>query len=112
MTTDYFGEDYEEPKIWTLADIYKDLICRTEIAKVLDVNPRRVVQWIQRRQRTKCPKPLRAWGRFHLYSAEEWRVWYAAFQKKHAKRLAYYDIKPYGSGEPFFTFDRSDYDQY
>lgn len=115
MTTDHFGEDHQPARVWTIADIYKDLIRTSEIAPMLNVNPPRVVLWIKKRARNKCPKPVRSWDRFQIYSAEEWRTWYAMFCKKHEKILSHQYLKPYlkpyGAGESFFTFEQ-EFDEY
>jgi len=47
-----------------------------EVAKALNVPPKRVKGWIERRDSTRCPKPVRILKGTHLYSISEWRTWH------------------------------------
>jgi hypothetical protein len=61
-------------------DPYGDLVGIFEIAKELGVNIFRVRRWIERRQTTKCPRPVRALQCGHIYSMTDWRGWYALWR--------------------------------
>jgi hypothetical protein len=63
----------------TLHDL-RDLGGLAEIAQTLKVPEFRVKRWIERRDSTNCPKPLRELKAAHLYSIREWRAWYALWQ--------------------------------
>lgn len=89
MQTDWTGAD--APKPWTLADIYADLCGTEDVAAILDVKKYRVRKWIQRAERIGCPKPVRTIGGYHIYSAEEWRGWFARFQAKHRPNTKWTD---------------------
>lgn len=81
MPTDFFsGEEY---KPWTLAQIYADLGAREDIAIALNVDPRRVKGWIDRRETSRCPMPVFKAGKTHVYSISEWQGWFHRFLETH-----------------------------
>jgi hypothetical protein len=53
-----------------------DLVGVAEIAEALDVPIFRLKRWIERRDSTDCPKPLRPLKAGHVYSLREWRAWH------------------------------------
>lgn len=59
-----------------LQEIYDDLGGFREVATDLDVTVWRLKKWIERRETTNCPLPVRVLSNIHLYSMEEWRGWY------------------------------------
>ena len=62
---------------WTLQQIYDDLGTLEDVAEALDVTPRRVRAWIERRERVNSPVPVKKLKMLNLYSIEEWRGWFA-----------------------------------
>lgn len=78
MTTNWWDlPDEEQPKPWTLADIYADLGTLTDVAQALDIKYTRISMWQARKERVKPPKPVRSIARLDLYSIQEWRDWFA-----------------------------------
>lgn len=69
----------EQP--WTLARIYADLTNLREVARELDVDLYRVYRWVERREKTGAPLPLRHLGQMDIYSMEEWKGWYARWAR-------------------------------
>lgn len=61
-------------------DPYDDLVGVFEVAEGLGVTIYRVKRWIERRNSTNCPKPLRRLKVGHIYSMAEWRGWYALWR--------------------------------
>lgn len=62
---------------WPLARIYADLATLKDVARELDVTTWRVQKWVERRERVKCPYPVRAnLGGTDVYSMEEWKGWF------------------------------------
>lgn len=56
--------------------VYEDIVGVSEVAQGLDVSLIRVQRWIERREATNCPRPVRMIKAGHLYSMCEWRLWY------------------------------------
>lgn len=85
MTTNWFGEpdlpEDDEPKPWTLADIYADLGTLKDVSAYLNINPHRARMWVDRREIIKCPYPVRKFGTMHIYSMQEWADWFEHFKK-------------------------------
>lgn len=79
----WFLEEDDAPKPWTLADIYADLCQIADIARELNVNHHRVKRWMDRREKIRCPYPVREFANVNLYSMQEWKDWYAAWLAKH-----------------------------
>lgn len=84
MSTNWFGWDYEEsaddqPRPWTLADIYDDLVSLEDLMREMNWARGRVVAWIHRRERLGCPLPIKRFCRTDVYSLQEWKDWYARF---------------------------------
>ncbi len=63
-----------------ITDVYNDLCGIIEIAAGLDVKPSRVRRWIERRDATNCPMPIRALGVGNVYSLREWKGWFALWR--------------------------------
>jgi hypothetical protein len=104
-----FWMDDEEPKkTWTLKDVYDDLGTKTDVAAVLDVTIWRMNMWLTRRERIHCPMPIRRLGAVDVYSISEWKVWFARWtgDPKRAKWVE--KTMPNGSGLSFFTLDGPD----
>lgn len=101
--TNHFDDDGLRP--WSLADIYADLGSRQDISKILDVTPFRVEKWLVRRERVKCPYPVRRIGGMDIYSMQEWRDWFEHWEKSHRRDTKWVeDAKPHGAGQSFFTY--------
>lgn len=58
------------------AEIYADLAGVQEIAQALGVSTNCVRRWIERRESTGCPAPVRSLAYVHLYSLREWKGWH------------------------------------
>lgn len=82
MTTNWWDlpED-DDPKPWTLADIYNDLGNLHDVALALNIKYARIMMWQQRAERLKPPKPVRTVSGGNLYSIQEWRDWFHNFTK-------------------------------
>lgn len=106
--TNWFGEEEEDtPKPWTLAEIYADLGAIAEIIADLNINRHRMTNWIERQEHTKCPKPVARLGNVKIYSKQEWRDWFAAWNAKHNPETKWTNkAMVHGQGENFFTYDR------
>lgn len=106
--TNYFEDD--GPKQWTLADVYDDLCATADVPPLLDVSKWRVARWIHRRERIKCPQPIRRISHVDVYSKQEWIAWFEVWNKKHKSNTRWTDkAQPHGAGEPFFEyFDQDD----
>lgn len=61
-------------------DVYADLAGIAEIAQELDVSIHRVSRWIERRESTRCPAPVRRLKTGNVYSLADWRGWYALWR--------------------------------
>lgn len=70
----------EPVEVVGVAEIYADLVGIPEIAEGLGVGIHRVRRWIERRESTRCPSPVRALKAGHIYSLREWRGWYALWR--------------------------------
>lgn len=79
----WFLEEEDAPKPWTLADIYADLCQKGDIIRELGITQWRLSRWIERRDRIRCPHPVRTFANVQLYSMQEWKDWYAAWLAKH-----------------------------
>ncbi len=62
------------------AAVYADLAGVPEIAEALKVNIYRVRRWIERRESTGCPNPVRKLACGHVYSLADWRGWFALWR--------------------------------
>jgi hypothetical protein len=58
------------------ADVYADLGGLYEVAEALGVKMPRLKRWIERRESTNCPRPVRVLRSGHIYSIREWTAWY------------------------------------
>lgn len=65
-----------------------DLVGTHEIAKALGVNQTNVQRWVERRQSTNCPRPVKQLRLGALYSMAEWRHWFKLWT---ATRTRFYD---------------------
>lgn len=81
MPTDFFSGDNFQP--WTLAQIYADLASRRDVAIALNINERRLADWLRRRDVHNCPRPVTRVGPTDVYSIQEWRDWFAKYLEKH-----------------------------
>jgi hypothetical protein len=61
-------------------DFYADIVGVTEVAENLGVGLPRVRRWIDRRESTGCPSPVRVLKSGHLYSMQAWRGWFALWR--------------------------------
>lgn len=91
--TNHFGDEQVQP--WTLARIYDDLVCLSEIGVRLNVRTRRVTDWIMNRERVKCPRPVKRLGHVDVYSFQEWADWYAAWEESHKTYRSFNGFKPH-----------------
>jgi len=65
---------------WNLPDIYADLAGLAEVAAALDVNIHRVRRWVDRRDSTNCPRPVRVLRSGNVYSIRDWQGWFALWR--------------------------------
>lgn len=108
----WFLEEEDAPKPWTLADIYADLAQVNDIAEYLDVRRIRVVWWIKRRETTGFPEPIRRWTNIHLYSLEECKAWFERWEAKHRKGTKWTDgAMGYAQERPEYEHDWVEKDQ-
>ncbi len=70
----------ESGSVLDLADVYADIVGVWEIADELGVGIHRVRRWIDRRNSTRCPSPVRELKAGNLYSLADWRGWYALWR--------------------------------
>jgi hypothetical protein len=70
-------EEPAEPDLVERSVVYADLGGPWEISIMLGVQVSLVNRWIERRQSTGCPMPVRVLKTAHIYSMAEWRGWYA-----------------------------------
>ncbi len=63
-----------------MRDIYDDLVGVSEVAAGLGVTIYRVKRWIERRDSTNCPVPVKVLKIGHIYSMADWRGWYALWR--------------------------------
>ena len=63
-----------------VTELYADLGGVTEIAEHLHVSVHRVRRWIERRDSTHCPVPVKALKFGHIYSLREWQGWFALWK--------------------------------
>ncbi len=61
-------------------DVYADLGGVAEVAENLGVKIHRVRRWIERRESTRCPEPIKLLVMGHLYSMRDWRAWFALWR--------------------------------
>lgn len=65
---------------WERLALYADLVGVTEIARHLGVPRSRVCRWIERRESTNCPSPVRVLVCGQLYSLAHWQTWFKLWQ--------------------------------
>lgn len=70
----------EQEPTFRRQEIYDDLVGVSEIAKLLGVSIYRVKRWIEFRESTGSPAPVRTLGLGHIYSLTEWRGWWALWR--------------------------------
>jgi hypothetical protein len=63
-----------------LQDVYDDLAGIKEVAQELGVTVHAVKRWIERRENTDCPMPIKKLQGINLYSLVEWRGWHALWK--------------------------------
>lgn len=103
-----FWLDDEPEKTWTLKDIYDDLGTITDVAADLDITIWRMHMWIKRKERVKCPEPIRTIGSTHVYSMQEWRDWFQRWSTNPSRVRWQERSKPNGSGLPFLQAGGAD----
>lgn len=64
-----------------LQQIYDDIGGIHEVAQELDVTIYRLRRWIERRDTTNCPLPVKRLTSTYLYSIEEWRGWFSRWSQ-------------------------------
>lgn len=69
--------DEEDYDVIDLDDLYADLGGVSEVAETLNVKKFRVNRWIERRDSTRCPTPVRTISNGHIYRLSHWREWFA-----------------------------------
>lgn len=69
-----------EDDILGLDEVYADIVGAHEVAQALGVPKFRVNRWIERRESTGCPNPVRELTCGNLYSLTDWRGWYALWR--------------------------------
>ena len=62
------------------AEVYADLGGVAEIAQALNVKLPRVKRWIERRESTNCPMPVRSLVMGNVYSIADWKGWFALWR--------------------------------
>lgn len=62
------------------AALYQDLAGVAEVAQALNVPASRVKRWIELRETTHCPQPVRPLRAGNVYSLADWRAWYALWK--------------------------------
>lgn len=60
--------------------VYDDIVGQHEIAMALGVSVYRVKRWLERKEATNCPRPVRVINAGHLYSLREWMAWFALWK--------------------------------
>ncbi len=64
----------------SMAELYADLGGVNEIAEALGVKLYRVKRWIERRESSTCPAPVRTISGMHIYSIAQWQAWFAVWR--------------------------------
>lgn len=108
MSGFWLDDEDDTQQRWTLAQIYADLGTYVDVCKALNIGEPRMRKWLERRERIKCPQPIRKIGGTAVYSIEEWRGWLERWQAKNLRNnptSKWVVTKPHGSGKPFFTYD-------
>lgn len=106
--TNYFSDPdqpvgHDGAKQWTLADVYNDMATREEVCEALNITTYRMARWLQRKEKTKPPLPIRTFASTHVYSIQEWRDWFANYLETQPRaRAVNHKTKPYGAGKPFW----------
>ncbi len=110
--SNFFLDDDDPPpppaKQWTLQDIYNDLGTLDDVARDLNVTIWRVNKWMERRERIRCPQPVRSFPRMNLYSLQEWRGWFDRWLKRVGRNNPnnkFVKAKPYSQPQSFFTYE-------
>ncbi len=70
----------EQPEELELADVYADLGGIAEICDALGVSIYQMRRWIERRDTTNCPLPVRPLKQGNVYSINAWRGWFALWR--------------------------------
>ncbi len=94
----------DEQKLWTLKDIYDDLVSRQDLPRALNVTPRRFVGWLDRREDLGCPMPIKRLGHVDIYSLQEWKDWYERFLAAREHKRKVMEASPHGHGEAFWSY--------
>lgn len=81
MPTNFFDDEEYQP--WTLAQIYADLGGKDDVARALNVSPRRFSAWVANRERNRCPQRVFKVGPTSVYSISEWRDWFVRWISDH-----------------------------
>jgi len=61
----------------SVQDIIDDMVGLQEVAQELGVGMYRLKRWIDRRESTNCPRPVKKLGQGNLYSLADWKGWFA-----------------------------------
>lgn len=104
MSGFWLGEP-EQQRV-TIQQLLDDLVAKEEILRDLDIGDPRYRKWIERRERIKCPQPLKRLGNVDIYSMAEWRAWYGRWLTRHEPDKGWRNTKHHGEGESFFTYWR------
>lgn len=70
----------DDEDVLSLDDVYADIVGAHEVAEALGVPKFRVNRWIERRDSTRCPNPVRELRGVKLYSLANWKGWYALWR--------------------------------
>lgn len=69
-----------DEELIAIEEVYADLGGVAEVAEFLGVTIFRVKRWIERRDTTNCPRPVRALKQGHLYRLTDWKGWFALWR--------------------------------
>lgn len=85
--------------IMDISEVYADLGGIAEICEALGVKPHRVKRWIERRDATACPSPIRSLGIGNIYSIRDWKGWFALWRITRGSETWVRKKTPSGSGD-------------
>ncbi len=89
------GDDGYRPdcciqRMVSVARILADIGGLMEVEEKLGVPRWQLRRWIERRDQTDCPKPIKVTAGMHLYSIYAWQVWLEDWEERERVKGARY----------------------
>jgi predicted DNA-binding transcriptional regulator AlpA len=80
--------EFETPPL-NLAEAYADLVGISELVGMLGVKRKKIYKWIELRESTGCPHPVRILTCGYVFSRASWQGWFELWKK--TRGAGFYD---------------------